>query len=225
MLSRMENSDNHIQPKQSLDLVPFDNDSDTELPSQSASFHNSGASSINTQPAHSHWISQFFPTDPIEALHFPAPSGDHDTNGIQFPENTLTGTNPHHDSDNKSQISKSRHSPSSLYQLPDSAMTCDSYDMSWSSTNVTPALETAERSSFIQDPLQSASDGTVWRMHTTKRSGAARPLPADEVSSSMMKLPEAGKTVLTLENLDSETRLELVDLLCKRKIVTRIEIV
>jgi len=36
---------------------------------------------------------------------------------------------------------------------------------------------------------------------------------------------ERGKTVLTLENLDPETRSEVLDWLCRRKIVTTIEIV
>lgn len=42
----------------------------------------------------------------------------------------------------------------------------------------------------------------------------------------LMSAPwERGKTVLTLENLDPETRSEVLDWLCRRKVVTTIEIV
>ncbi|KAL8720939.1 MAG: hypothetical protein Q9225_002266 [Loekoesia sp. 1 TL-2023] len=59
----------------------------------------------------------------------------------------------------------------------------------------------------------------------------SRPGPSHEAESAPSGLlneaifPKKGKTVITVENLDSETRAEILDLLFKRKLVTTVEVI
>lgn len=59
----------------------------------------------------------------------------------------------------------------------------------------------------------------------------SRPDPSHEAESTPSGpveeaiIPKNGKTVITVENLDSETRAEILDLLFKRKLVTTVEVI
>ena len=204
-------SDSQIQPNHALDLLPLNRESDQGLQLQNAPFQDLRKSVTSTQ-ASSPWLPHLFPPDPMEMVPLPTSMADFNSKGIGFQENIFNSSIPHRDSDNSSLLSVSRHSPSSTYPIPESDMSSISYGLPWSSAYVTSAYGTPERSSHEQSRHQSTEDDTTWPMQLTEASEAALP-------------PGISKTVLTMENLDVDTRRELLELLCRRKIVTRIEIV
>ena len=174
-----------------------------------------GISSINEMDATTSWMPQDFHTGSLEAIAsqgFALQLGHYDD---MFPE-----LNSHDETDNNIMFHNSGASPSSLYAFQDSVISSDMYDVLWSSTDHSPAL--SDSLSLMQDAPLSANDTNTCSVRRSDIVEAARPSsPCDD--TSMMTPDKPGKTVLTLENLDSNTRGEIVDLLCKRKIVTKIE--
>ena len=208
-----------------LDLTSTNPGSGTEQLNEHISLHGLGTSSSNRQNAITSWMSQEFPADLMEVLTaqaFPTSLGEHESKNNQGQDNLFTNMDLLHESDNNCLILNSTNSSTLLYPFSDSALTSDVYDTLWSSTNLSPAL--SEGVSLMQDSYQSESDANAWSTRTKEGSEGAKSSSTAEIPSTM-KLTKMGKTVLTLENLDSETRRELLDLLCKRKIITTIEIV
>ena len=160
-------------------------------------------------------MSQDFQIESLEAMApqgFALPLGYHED---MFPD-----MNIHHEIDTNIMPDESGASSSSLYAFPDSVMSSDMYDVLWSSTDHSPAL--SESPARMQDAHLSANDTKTWSTPRSDTVEGARPSsPGDDTST--MTPDMTGKTVLTLENLDPDTRAEIVDLLCKRKIITRIE--
>ena len=169
-------------------------------------------SSINRRDAATSWMSQDFQTESLMGMASQGsalPLGHHED---MFPD-----MNIHHETDNNIMLHYSDASSSSFYAFPDSVMSSDMYDVLWSSTDHSPAL--SESLSRMQDARPSANDEETWSTPRSDIVEATRPSsPGDD--SSTMTPDKTGMTVLTLENLDPDTRAEIVDLLCKRKIVT-----
>lgn len=224
ILQVKEKNDIHAECDPMLDLISTGQDSGTEQQNQNGSIPDLSTSSIDEPNAITSWMSQF-QADSMKILPspaFPTSLGQYDSRNTRAHDKSLTGMELHHESDNNSLVPNSTNSSNSLYPFLDSALNSDMYDTTWSSTNLSPAL--SESLSLMQDHHERGKDSDGWLALTTECPEAAKACPTTEVPSTT-KLTKTGKTVLTLENLDSETRGEIVDLLCKRKIVTTIEIV
>ncbi len=172
-------------------------------------------SSINKEDATTSWTSQDFQPESLEAMaaqDFALKLGRH--------EDLFPDINIHRETDNNNMLHNSGASSSSLYAFPDPLMSSDMYDVLWPSTDHSPAL--SESLSLMQDARLSASDTNTWSTPRSDIVEGARPSPPCDDTSTMTP-DRIGKTILTLENLDSDTRAEVVDLLCKRRIVTKIE--
>ena len=160
-------------------------------------------------------MSQDFQPDSLEALTshaFGLSAGQH--------EDLFPGLNLHNERDHRGMLLHPAPSSNSLYPFPDSTMTSDMYEVLWSSTDHSPTL--SDGMSRMQDAQQQANEASSWPTPKSDGPEGARLSPTSD-SLSTTTPDKMGKTVLTLENLDSDTRAEVVDLLCKRKIVTTIE--
>ena len=171
---------------------------------------------INKEDGTTSWTSQDFEAESMEAMlsqGFALPAGHHED---PFPDMDI-----HHETDDNNMLHNPGVSSSSLYAFPDSVMSSDMFDVLWSSTEHSPALSGSLP--LMQDALLSVNDTNTWSTPRSDIVQRARPSsPSDDTST--MTPDKTGRTVLTLENLDPDTRAEVVDLLCKRKIVTKIEI-
>lgn len=144
---------------------------------------------------------------------FALPLGHHED---LFPDMDI-----HDETDDNNMLHNPGANSSSLYAFPDSVISSDMYDVLWSSTDHSPALSGSL--SLMQDARLLMNDTNTWSTPRSDIAQGARPSsPSDNTPT--MTLDKTGRTVLTLENLDPDTRAEVVDLLCKRKIVTKIEI-
>lgn len=213
---RKQSKDIHTLSKPRFDPISSGHGSGAEQQHQDTPSHRLRKSSINEMDATASWMAQDFQTESLKAMASQAsalPLGHHED---MFPE-----LNIHEETDNNIMLDNSGASYSSLYAFPDSVMSSNMYDVLWSSTGHSPAL--SESPSRMQDDPLSAYGTKTWSTPRSDIVEAAWPSPPCDDTSTMTP-DTTGKTVLTLENLDPDTRAEIVDLLCKRKIVTRIEI-
>ena len=205
----------HTESEPTFDPTSTGRGSGAEQQHQGTPSQRLGISSINGMDATTSWMSQDFQTGSLEAIAsqgFALQLGHHDD---MFPD-----MNSHDETDNNIMLHNSGASSSSLYAFQDSVMASDMYDVLWSSTENSPAL--SDSLSLMQDARLSADDtNTLSTLKSDIVEGARPSSPCDDTSTMTPDKP--GKTVLTLENLDPDTRAEIVDLLCKRKIVTKIE--
>ncbi|MCJ1385153.1 hypothetical protein MMC17_008272 [Xylographa soralifera] len=135
-----------------------------------------------------------------------------------------------HKCDDNSLIFTSNHSSTSLFPFTESTLlTSELFDTHGTLMEISPVKLDAVIPR--KDHHQSGFDLDTWPT-LTDRSPESPATPSQEATTtpssagvpSTQTLSKRGKTILTLENLDPETRGEIVDLLCKRKIITTIEI-
>ena len=201
-------------------------------PESSMKLHNSLIKDIGTividNQAITEWISQDFRADHMEFLasqSFPASFGQLEAKDTYDREDLWSSLNIHESSSNNTNNSRPvlawHNSSSSLHSFLDFTMTSDTYDAPGSWTNPNPT--TSDALSLVHDGPQPACNLDHQRplMDRTKTATWSR----SNGIPSTMALTKRGKTVLKLENLDPETRGDVLDLLCRRKIITKIEIV
>ncbi|KAI4157551.1 MAG: hypothetical protein LQ342_008191 [Letrouitia transgressa] len=93
-----------------------------------------------------------------------------------------------------------------------------------------PELDESQRSALTFSPATS-SDAPSILMHDRPSMTCESTMaiegqdPATPSSLHELTITKKGKTVLTVEDLDPETRGEILNLLCQRKLITTIEIV
>ena len=122
------------------------------------------------------------------------------------------------------------------YEFPEAELNLDMYfDMYLDMYHNDHAMTDANLP--IENPLGSVQYCTNKSYDTLGRGGLAPPSdsqiidapqaatlsPPSHVSLTLPAMHN-NRTILTLENLDPEVRAEILDILCKRKVVTRIEI-
>lgn len=176
--------------------------------------HNTTTTSIDDQAINS-WISQDTEADPMEVLDPQLFQGALGQYGPHIPhghDDLFTTMNPYHESDRSRTDLTSPNSSTSLFPF---AMSCDTW------MNLSP---TASKALLSMNENQQRPGGPEGQATLTDVRGSATPSSSNGMPSGASS-GERGKTVLTLENLDPETRSEVLDLLFRRKIITTIEIV
>lgn len=178
--------------------------------------HNMTTTSIDDQAINS-WIAQGTQADHMEVLDSQSYSGALGHYGSQMTpgqDDLFATMNPYHESDRPRSALMSPKSSTSLFPFPNTTMSYDSW------MNLTPTTLNALSS---MNDCQQPPDGLEGQASLHEVTETATPTSSNEVPL-VMTPPKRGKTVLTLENLDSDTRSEVLDLLFRRKIVTTIEI-
>ncbi len=213
----MQTQDGHspAEPEQMCGLVPTSPESGMK---QHDSFIQSIlATSIDDETINS-WLSQGTQADHMESLDpqlFPGELGQHESQITQEHDNLFTTMNPYHESDKTRPVLTSPNSSTSLYPFSNATMCVDSR------MNLSPT--TSKAFSLTNDGQQPPGgfegQATLTDVIETTTPSSSHEIPPVNTPA------ERGKTVLTLENLDPETRSEVLDWLCRRKIVTTIEIV
>ena len=158
------------------------------------------------------WISQGIHASPLETLDplsFPGALTQYGSNFAQGHDNLFSSMNLETD-----KPIGSSDSSSSLYNLSNTRANCDPWMTSSPITpNALSPVDDHRQSPSVLEELATQTDVTE----------TATPSSSNEISS-LSTTAEGSRTVLTLQNLDSETRSEVLDLLFRRKIVTTIEI-
>ena len=170
--------------------------------------------SIDDQAINS-WISQDTKADPMEGLDpqlFHSALGQYGPHIPQGHDDLFTTMNAYPESDRSRADLTSPNSSTSLFPFP---MSCDTW------MNLSP---TASKALLSMNEQQQPPGGPDGQAILTDLTGPATPSSSNGILSGVSS-GERGKTVLTLENLDPETRSEVLDLLFRRKIITTIEIV
>ena len=175
--------------------------------------------SIDDQAINS-WIARGTHGDPMEVLDpqlFQGALGQYGSH-ITHGHNDMFATMvPYHESDNTTPALTSHNSSASLFPFPNTTINCDTW------MDLSP---TTSKNLLSMNDRQQAPDGLEGQAIMTDATETATQSSPNSNSIPSVNLPaERGKTVLTLENLDPETRSEVLDLLLRRKVITTIEIV
>ena len=135
-------------------------------------------------------------------------------------------------SDDNSLVLASNSSSNSHFSFADPAFTSDLNEIRRSLLNHRPPA--SDKALLKQDGYQPAFDLDTWPSMADPASESPLTLPPEAVtppsssggSSTLMpaKRGDSTTTILTLTNIDSNTRGEILEFLCKRKVITRIEI-
>ena len=164
------------------------------------------------------WISQETQADHMDFFDphlFPGPLGHYESQITQEHDDLFTNMNAYQENHEARPPLTPHNSSTSLFPLFSTTMNASTWmDLDHSTSNVFP-------SSNDLPQLPSSSEGQATLSDVTE---AVTPPSPHEIPFTHTPT-EKGKTVLTLENLNAETRSEVLDWLCKRKIVTTIEIV
>ena len=164
------------------------------------------------------WIARDTQSDPMEVLDprlFHGALGQYGSHMTQGHDDMFATMTPYHESDKTRPVLTSPNSSTSLFPFPNTTMSCDTWmDLS----------HTTSKALLSMNDRQQASDGHEGQATATDLTDSGTQSSPNSVPSMSMPA-ERGKTVLTLENLDPETRTEVLDLLFRRKVITTIEIV
>lgn len=210
----MQTQDGHspAEPEQMCGLVPTG-------PESGMKQHDSFMQSILATPIDDEtinsWISQGTQGDHMAFLDpelYPGALGQCESQITQEHDDLLTAMNPYHESDKTRPVFTSPNSSTSLYPSSNGVD-------AWMNRSPTTSKAFAPTNSRQQPPGGLQGQATLTEVIETTTPSSSHEIPPVNTPA------ERGKTVLTLENLDPETRSEVLDWLCRRKIVTRIEIV
>lgn len=173
-------------------------------------------SSIEDQAINS-WIAQNTQDSPMDVLDpqlFQGALAQFGSHITQSHNDIFTTMAPYSENDEARRVLMSPSSSTSLFPFSNAPLNCDTW------MNLSPTTSKALLSMNDRQQQPAGLDGQATMTDVTEtatQSSSELPLvntPADR-----------GKTVLTLENLDPETRSEVLDLLFRRKVTTTIEIV
>ena len=172
--------------------------------------------SIDDQAINS-WIAQGAQADPMEVLDpqlFQGALGQYGSHITQSHNDLFTTMAPYHENDETRPVLMSPSSSTSLFPFSNAQMNCDTW------MNLSPTTSKALLSMNDHQQQPSGLDGlTTMTDRTETATQSSNEIPLVNTPA------ERGKTVLTLENLDPDTRSEVLDLLFRRKVTTTIEIV
>lgn len=212
----MHTQDKHAQaePEQMQDLISTS--PDTGVKHDDPFLHNVSTTSIEDQAINS-WIAQGTQADHMEVLDpqlFSGTLGQYGPQIAQGPEDMFTTMNPYHEGDKTRPVLMSPNSTTSLFPFTNGPICCDSW------MNLSPTTSKALLSMNEHPPAPGSLEGqaTLTDVTETGTPSSTKDIP------SLVTPTERGKTVLTLENLNPETRSEVLDLLFRRKVITTIEI-
>lgn len=220
----MHSQDNHAQAEseQMHDLIPTS-------PENGKKQHDPFLQTISTtsmdDQAITSWISQGARADPMEVLDpqlFPGALGQYGPRIPQAHDDLFTTMNPYsnNESDKTRSVLMSPNSSSSLFPFPNATMSFDSW------MNLSPTTTSRALSSTNDRQQQPPAGGLEGQATLTDANVTEAVTPSSSNGIQSVVAPgERGKTVLTLENLDPDTRSDVLDLLFRRKIVTTIAIV
>ena len=178
---------------------------------------NALATSIDYETINS-WILQGAQADKME---FPDPQlfagvhVQHESRNSQEHDDVFTNMNPYNESDSARPVLTSTNSSTSRYPFTNATNNAESW------MNLSPTTSKAFPPMIDRQQPPNDVDGQATLRDMTE---TTTPSSSNEIPSINTPL-ERGTTVLTLENLDAETRRECLDWLCRRKIVTKIEII
>lgn len=212
---QIQDGNSPAEPEQMCGLVPTSPESGMK---RHDSFIQSVlTTSIDDETINS-WISQGTQADHMEFLDpqlFPGALGQYESQITQEHDDLFTTMNPYHESDKMRPVLTSPNSSTSLYPFSNATICADSW------MNLSPTTSKAFSPMNDRPRLPSGLEGqaTLTDVIETTAPSSSNEIPSVNTPA------ERGKTVLTLENLDPETRSEVLDWLCRRKIVTTIEIV
>ena len=211
-----EDGQSSAEPEQMCGLVPTGPESGGMK--EHNSFTQSNLStSVDSETINS-WISQGTLVDHMEFLDpqlFPEALGQYESQTTQEHDDLFTNMSSYHESDKTRPVLKSPNSSTSLNPFPNATMSVDS----WMNLGPPTSKAFSPMNERQQPPGGFEGHATLADVIETTTPSSSKEIPSVNTPA------ERGKTVLTLENLDPETRSEVLDWLCRRKIVTTIEIV
>lgn len=204
---QIQDKDAQSEPDQMGDVISTSPEGDMK-------HHESFLQSISTtsldDQAVNSWIAQHTQGGPSEVLDpqsFQGALGQYGSHNTQSHNDLFTTMAPYHENDEMRSVLMSPSSSTSLFPFSNAPLNCDVW------MKLSPTTSKALLS--MNDPQQ----------QPVGLDGQAAMTDVTETATQVNTPAERGKTVLTLENLNPETRNEVLDLLFRRKVITTIEIV
>ena len=211
---QIQDKDAQSEPDQMRDVIPTSPEGDMK-------HHESFLQSISTtsmdDQAINSWIAQHTQGGSMEVLDpqlFQGALGQYGSHNTQSHNDLFTTMAPYHENDETRPVRMSPSSSKSLFPFSNAPLNCDNW-MNLSPTTSKTLLSMNDRQ---QQPVGLDGQATMTDV-TETATQSSNEIPLVNTPA------ERGKTVLTLENLDPETRSEVLDLLFRRKVTTTIEIV
>ena len=178
--------------------------------------HSIPTSSIEDQAINS-WIAQNTQDSPMEVLDpqlFQGTLGQFGSHLTHSHNDIFTTMAPYHENDEARRVLISPSSSTSLFPFSNAPLNCEN----WMNLSPTTSKALLAMNENHQQPVGLDSQATMTDV-TEIATQSSSEIPLVNTPA------ERGKTVLTLENLNPETRSEVLDLLFRRKVTTTIEIV
>ena len=211
---QIQDKDAQSEPDQMCDVIPTSPEGDMK---QHESFLQTiSTTSIDDQAINS-WIAQHTQGGSMEVLDpqlFQGALGQYASHNTQSHNDLFTTMAPYNENDEARPVLMSPSSSTSLFPFSNAPLNCDN----WMNLRPTTSKALLSMNDRQQQPVGLDGQATMTDV-TETATQSSNEIPLVNTPA------ERGKTVLTLENLDAETRSEVLDLLFRRKVTTTIEIV